>query len=79
MTSNKVVGGRISLLTVVEVQVLRGLEHGPTLEAWWSTILQHSIVGFGRNYNNHAFSNASCMLVTWWCQLDLIPMISHEA
>ena len=79
MTSNKVVGGRINLLTVVEVQVLRGLEHGPTLEARWSAILQHSVVGLRHNYTNHAFSDASCMLVTWWCQLNLIPMIDHEA
>ena len=57
MASNIIVGGCINFLTVVEVQVLRGLEHGPTPEARWGTILQHSVVGLGRNYTNHAFSN----------------------
>ena len=76
MTCNKVVGRRINLLPVVEVQVLRGLEYGPTPEARWSTILQHNVVGLGHHYTNQAFSNASCMLITSWGQFDLI---SHEA
>ena len=79
MISNKVVGGRINLRIIVEIQVLRDLEHGPTPEARPSMVLQHSVINLGRQYTNHAFKNVSCMLITWWGQIDLIPMISHEA